>query len=265
MSNPGVSSAPTPTPVPSTSNTQEPNKAPIVILLSSVIAAFVAGVTAFIFLQQQIDSRVESVLLTMKDKGTLPPGPQGLQGLKGDPGPGPCPAGVILPFGGDLSLIQKNEWLPCDGRSLQVSEFRELYRAVGTSFGGERDVYFNLPDLRGRFLRGIDDGKGRDPDAKSRSESAKGGNTGDKIGSLQLDATRIPRAGFSLTKSGDHSHTFPLGGADTDKSTAAGGAKPIKDKSGETRSSGEHIHAISGGDAETRPQNIAVQWIIRVK
>lgn len=33
----------------------------------------------------------------------------------------------------------------------------------------------------------------------------------------------------------------------------------------ETMSAGMHTHAIEGGDSETRPQNVAVLWIIRAE
>ncbi len=53
---------------------------------------------------------------------------------------------------------------------------------------GEGDgTTFHLPDLRGRFLRGVDGGVGKDPDAASRVESNSGGNAGDTVGSVQGD------------------------------------------------------------------------------
>ena len=45
--------------------------------------------------------------------------------------------------------------------------------------------YDKTPDLRGRFVRGVDSGAGQDPDAAKRTASALGGNTGDRVGSFQ--------------------------------------------------------------------------------
>lgn len=42
-------------------------------------------------------------------------------------------------------------WLPCDGRTLQVSQYAALYSLIGNAFGGNTTT-FNLPDLRGRVI-----------------------------------------------------------------------------------------------------------------
>lgn len=41
------------------------------------------------------------------------------------------------------------EWLPCDGRSLQINDNSTLFALIGTKFGGDGISTFNLPDLRG--------------------------------------------------------------------------------------------------------------------
>lgn len=51
---------------------------------------------------------------------------------------------------------------------------------------------FNIPDFRGFFPRGTDNGAGRDPDAASRT-GFTGGNTGDNVGSTQSDAYETHR------------------------------------------------------------------------
>jgi len=42
------------------------------------------------------------------------------------------------------------DFLPCDGRSLRVSEYQPLFSLIGTTYGGDGVQTFNLPDLRGR-------------------------------------------------------------------------------------------------------------------
>jgi microcystin-dependent protein len=41
-------------------------------------------------------------------------------------------------------------FLPCDGRSLTISEYQALFSLIGTTYGGNGTTKFNLPDLRGR-------------------------------------------------------------------------------------------------------------------
>ena len=50
------------------------------------------------------------------------------------------------------------DWAPCNGQTLQISEYQELYALIGTTFGGNGVSTFALPDLRGRTI--ISDGTG---------------------------------------------------------------------------------------------------------
>ena len=66
------------------------------------------------------------------------------------------PSGTITAFGG--TNIPAG-WLLCDGRLVTSAQYPRLYGAIGKSWGGVPDgpiVNFNLPDLRGQFLRGVD-------------------------------------------------------------------------------------------------------------
>lgn len=40
-------------------------------------------------------------------------------------------------------------WLPCDGRTLQMVQYQALLSLIGTTFGGSSST-FNLPDLRNK-------------------------------------------------------------------------------------------------------------------
>ena len=45
--------------------------------------------------------------------------------------------------------------LACDGAAVSRAAYPELFRAIGTTFGaGDGSTTFNLPDLRGKFVRG---------------------------------------------------------------------------------------------------------------
>ncbi len=57
-----------------------------------------------------------------------------------------------------------NGWLKANGAAVSRTTYSSLFAAIGTTFGaGDGSSTFNLPDLRGEFLRGLDDGRGVDP------------------------------------------------------------------------------------------------------
>jgi microcystin-dependent protein len=41
-------------------------------------------------------------------------------------------------------------WVLCDGRQLSISQYEALYTLLGTTYGGDGQQTFNVPDLRGR-------------------------------------------------------------------------------------------------------------------
>lgn len=48
-----------------------------------------------------------------------------------------------------------NGWLVCDGSAVSRTTYSDLYSVIGTTFGkGDGSTTFNLPDLRGEFIRG---------------------------------------------------------------------------------------------------------------
>lgn len=54
-------------------------------------------------------------------------------------------------------------WLKADGTAVSRTTYADLFAAIGTTYGvGDGSTTFNLPELRGEFLRGLDDGRGID-------------------------------------------------------------------------------------------------------
>ncbi|WP_240315039.1 tail fiber protein [Chromobacterium haemolyticum] len=54
-------------------------------------------------------------------------------------------------------------WLKANGTAVSRTKYAALFAAIGTRFGvGDGATTFNLPDLRGEFIRGWDDGRGVD-------------------------------------------------------------------------------------------------------
>lgn len=159
------------------------------------------------------------------------------------------PSGVVFPFAGSTAPYG---YLVCDGSAISRADYPSLFAALGTSHGsGDGSTTFNLPDYRGRFMRGVDGTAGRDPDKASRTHPVTGAVVGDAVGSLQNAET------------GDHTH---LSSAFSDNGWPSG--------SGDRQNSYYFMNASKGtdyqlpingnGGSETRPKNISVNYIIKV-
>jgi Microcystin-dependent protein len=64
---------------------------------------------------------------------------------------------TIMLFGGNFAPLN---WLYCDGSLLSISEYEALFSLIGTTYGGDGQTTFALPDLRGRVAVGAGQGPG---------------------------------------------------------------------------------------------------------
>ena len=70
------------------------------------------------------------------------------------------PAGAVMSFAMEDAPAG---WLKCNGDEVSRTEYAALFAAIGTVYGkGDDSTTFNLPDLRGEFIRGWDAGRGVD-------------------------------------------------------------------------------------------------------
>lgn len=70
------------------------------------------------------------------------------------------PPGAVVAF---AMVTPPNGWLTCNGQAVSRITYSRLFTAIGTAFGaGDGTTTFNLPDLRGEFIRGWDEGRGAD-------------------------------------------------------------------------------------------------------
>jgi len=149
------------------------------------------------------------------------------------------PVGAIFPYSGTSA---PSGWLLCDGSAVSRTTYSTLFSLLGITHGqGDGSTTFNVPDLEGRFLRGVDNGAGRDPDAASRTAMNTGGNTGDNVGSIQSDEL------------GEHRHLHQASTKYFASGSNANG--PGTDLAG-------YYTAYAGGN-ETRPINAYVNFIIK--
>jgi len=190
------------------------------------------------------------------------------------------PVGSVIAAAFDVSRTPRAEgmenWLECDGRSLPVREYLSLFQAIGWTYGlGADSVHrttFALPDYRGMFLRGFSGQSDRDPDKNGRRDPNDLNRvTGNKVGSVQRDAMQSHKHvdsghshGTNAVVGGwewsDNANDRKVGrpeppGANIDRGYAQLG-DPVDSGTG----AGEVRHG-----RETRPVNISVVWLCRVK
>ena len=148
--------------------------------------------------------------------------------------------------------IVPNGWLKADGLAVSRATYSRLFAAIGTTFGsGDGSTTFNIPDLRGEFIRGWDDGRGLD--------------SGRTLGSTQADQNLAHTHTGTTSTTGAHTHAVDArsGTADGSYGTRMG----TYDYGGYyTQSAGDHAHTMttaSSGGTEVRVKNIALMGIIK--
>lgn len=168
------------------------------------------------------------------------------------------PSGVITAY---VGVTPPLGWLNCDGSAVSRTTYADLYAVIGDKFGnGDGVTTFNLPDFRGRFLRGWDNSAGNDPVANSRTaiNGNSGASTGDNIGSFQSDAYQ----GHHHTVVGSNvegwggTHYYP---AFTSSFNGFGGKANMA-----TTNQSDGVNGAPRISSETRPVNVSVNYIIKI-
>src|ERR1051326_5365408 len=62
---------------------------------------------------------------------------------------------MAQPYVGEIRIFAGNfapaGWMFCEGQLLPISEYETLFNLIGTTYGGDGQSTFGLPDLRGRI------------------------------------------------------------------------------------------------------------------
>lgn len=128
-------------------------------------------------------------------------------------------------------------WLKANGAAISRTTYSALFDAIGTTFGaGDGSTTFDLPDLRGEFLRGWDDGRGVD--------------SGRSFGTAQGDAFQ------------QHTHPVPSTG---NYYYHEGSSTALHTTGGNTLRAGQIAAPGASGrtSTETRPRNVALLACIK--
>lgn len=158
------------------------------------------------------------------------------------------PAGAVMPFAMNTA---PSGWLAADGSAVSRTTYASLFTAIGTTHGaGNGSTTFNLPDLRGYFIRGF-------------GTNSDDGTASAAFGVKQADAFQ------------SHGHDVKIAGglAGFQSFTGPGftGVVPqagtIAADANDSKLVAENIVTFSGGTprtaSETRPANIALLYCIK--
>jgi phage-related tail fiber protein len=92
-------------------------------------------------------------------------------------------------------------YLKCNGAAISRTTYVDLFNLIGTTFGvGDTTTTFNLPDLRGEFIRGYDDGAGVDSGrvfASFQDEVSTYVDAMSRANVASLTAVDVPPTGWS--------------------------------------------------------------------
>lgn len=141
------------------------------------------------------------------------------------------PSGAVAHF---AMATPPTGWMEANGAAISRATYAALFTAIGTTFGaGDGSTTFNLPDLRGQFVRGFDNGRGVD--------------TGRTFGSAQADQIIA--------------HTHTVGGVN---SYIVNGGTGLSANIGSGSFLNYGAMSNGGGGTETRPKNIALLVCIKI-
>tara|TARA_R110001606_G_scaffold136528_1_gene274100 strand:- start:527 stop:1447 length:921 start_codon:yes stop_codon:yes gene_type:complete len=151
------------------------------------------------------------------------------------------PVGAVFP---SASITVPNGHLECDGSAISRTTYADLFNNIGTSWGvGDGSTTFNIPDLRGEFIRGWDNGKGTD--------------SGRAFASSQLDAFQGHYHQVYHSTGGSGFNQFHASIASLSQQTSIETAMTAAD----IKTDG--VNGTPRTAAETRPRNFALMYIIK--
>jgi microcystin-dependent protein len=109
---------------------------------------------------------------------------------------------MAQPYVGEIRMFAGNfapaGWMFCEGQLLPISEFETLFNLIGTTYGGDGQSTFALPDLRGRIPLHFGNGF---------TLAETGG-----VETVTLTVSQIPAHSHAFLASTDQANTLNAGG-----------------------------------------------------
>ena len=171
-------------------------------------------------------------------------------------------------------------YLECNGAAVSRTTYAALFAVIGTAYGtGNGSSTFNLPDLRGEFIRGFDNGKGTDSGrsiaSSQGSQNAQHNHSATTSGSV---GNHTHDYAFAQGSNGGVGNNF--GGSGITSVSQSGGRLAELEQSGgndgqdlrgytaktddTTPSLSVSTSIANQGGNESRPRNVAMMYIIKV-
>jgi microcystin-dependent protein len=175
----------------------------------------------------------------------------------------PVPPGTIWMFGSGTPPT--GGWLLCDGATVTIATYPNLFSAIGTNFGGDGTTNFQLPNLLDRF-----------PIGASATKPVNGAGGGAETAALAL--ANLPphthtinhdHAQVNTTSAGTHDHRLSLADNDGTAGNVRRGAGGATWGAGPVEGAGAHVHAVnlpnfsgtSGSVGTGTPVDIMPPWL----
>jgi len=197
------------------------------------------------------------------------------------------PVGTLMPFAGALNQARRDSleqqgWCPAEGQTIprppnDSAPYWKIHGAIGSLWGTNLSGNaFKLPDLRGQFVRGVE----LRNECNDRTSQVDKSEASCRAGSTQNHATSAPNKPFVIN--GTHSHEYEDIYMSEYERLKPDGVEHLlipddegHDASIEYEAVGWYVkrttspeelnnHSIEGGDTETRPRNVAVNWLVYV-
>ncbi|MFC3580834.1 phage tail protein [Sphingomonas hylomeconis] len=129
-------------------------------------------------------------------------------------------------------------WAFCDGQTLSIAGNDALFALIGTTYGGDGQTTFNLPDLRGRIPMGF----GRGPGLSLRLQSETGGTE-----QVALSQANLPA----------HNHTMSVSRNPGSLPAPTNSALPASPQSLPGVTAGLYVAPFAGSTATINPVAMA--------
>ena len=160
--------------------------------------------------------------------------------------------GTVQAFAGDAAQIP-NGYLLCNGAAVSRTDYAALFAAIGTIYGsGDESTTFNLPDFRGKFLRGY----------LSGTSAALGTAQSDAIRNISGSIGYIPTT-YTPTESAPD---LPVSATSPFRFISTGTLGINYDSAATQRTVGNLVLDVARNvpvATENRPANYAVNYIIK--